>query len=147
MTQHTPKRQGVGHDPMLGDSYAAGAGRGTGRGAGQGMSQGVVHGDAAWWRCVATSIVVREGAQSLCTSSFQADDMADCEQRRRLLALAGIAIVLRISEKRKREKDDEEDAPPKREHRWWVRPWIIDKSLPECNTVYKLQLELEKVRI
>lgn len=67
-------------------------------------------------------------------------------KRRRLIALAGIALVLKIDEKRKRERDDDGEAPPKRTHRWWVRPWILDKSLPECNTVYKLQLELEKVR-
>lgn len=66
-------------------------------------------------------------------------------RRRHLLALAGIAIILKTTEKRKKDRDDDAKASAKRVRPWWVRPWILDKSLTEYNTVYKLQLELEKV--
>lgn len=113
-------------------------------GAGQGVRLDVVPDQRRLVACV--PVTPRTCVRGRCRQvSKQADDMADCEQRRRLIALAGIALVLRISEKRKREDEDGAKTRVKRTHRWWVRPWIVDKNLPECNTVYKLQLELEKV--
>lgn len=73
--------------------------------------------------------------------------MADHRQRMRIVALAAILILVQDSEYRKWRLENDETAVvrKKKPRRWWVRPWILDKTLPECNTVFKLQLELEKV--
>lgn len=67
--------------------------------------------------------------------------MAEQARKKRIAALAGIVTVFA-----KREGGEMEfRVKEKRTHRWWVRPWILDKSLPECNTAFKLQMELQKV--
>lgn len=81
-----------------------------------------------------------------CTlATSEADVKMDAIRRARIAALAGILIILQDTELHRRIKIDVQKKVVKRQtRRWWVRPWILRKSLTECNTVYKLQLELEK---
>lgn len=69
------------------------------------------------------------------------------ERVRCIAALAGIFVILQdVEERKKCQKKDVGRVSKRRPPRWCVRPWIGRKSLPECNIVFKLQLELEKVR-
>lgn len=67
--------------------------------------------------------------------------MAEQAKRSKIFAVAGIVEVLRqveIREQKHKEKTKKRSC--------WVRPWILAHELPEHNTAYKLQLQLEKVR-
>lgn len=46
-------------------------------------------------------------------------------------------------EREPEEPEELEELPKKR--RWWVRPWIGVKDNEECNTMYKLLLEVSQV--
>lgn len=98
---------------------------------------------ALWLELVPSSTSRRKLCANSCLCQ-RADN--NTERVKQIAALAGILIILQDAENRKNEnKKDVGKVLKRRRPRWWVRPWIAHKSLPECNTVFKLQLELEKV--